>query len=77
MSKRYANTCSVSLIVGDVHIETTARHLPTPVETAVVGEAGQNSCQRGREQSGPSCAVGGIADWSGHDGKRFGGSSKN
>lgn len=29
MSNTSVNTCSVSLIIGDVHIKTTARHPPT------------------------------------------------
>lgn len=48
MSKRYVNTCSVSRITGDVHIETTVRHPPTPVGGAVGGRAGQNTCPRAR-----------------------------
>ena len=61
---------------SEMQIKSTLRyHLP-PVRMATINKSTNSKCWRGCGERGPSCSVGGNADWCIPRGNQYGGTSK-
>ena len=66
----HVKSCSTSLTIREIHINTTVSHHLTPVRLAIIEKT-----RVGMRE--PLCIVGGNVDWYSHYGKQHGVSSKN
>ena len=77
MAKRHKKRCSTLLIIRERQITTTVRYHLTPAEWPSLKNLQITNPGEGVEKREPSYTVGGNANRYNHDGKLYGGSSKN
>ena len=69
--------CSTSLIIREIHIESTMRYQHTPVTMAIIKKTRNKNVGEDVEEKEPSYTAGGNVNWCSHYGKPYGVSSKN
>ena len=72
MAKQVRERCSMSLVVGEMRIETTVRGHLTPVRRAGSKRQGVASVGKDVEKREPLCSVDGNANWCNHYGRQYG-----
>ena len=77
MANKHMKSCSASLIIREMQIETAIRYHFKRVRVAIIKRSTDNKCGEGMEKRERSYTVGGNANWYSHLGEQCGDSLKN
>ena len=77
MGKKLRKTCSMSVIIRKMQIETTMMCHLTPVRMAIIKKLQTVTAGEGVVKREPSCTVGRNVNWCSHNGEQYGDSLKN